>query len=159
MSITLKTASKSFTIDKKNVKGSQYLSELVEAGESEITLPSDVPEVSVDLVLEWLGEHSEVPLPRIERPLTKPLAEVLAKEFDKNFLKKVIPDETKPALLLALVKAANVLAIKDLTQFGAAAIASIVRNRTSDELRGIFALKDDFTSDEKKALEAEKSFC
>lgn len=160
MSITLKTASgsKSITVDKKDVKGSQYITELVEAGETDIEIPSDVPEAAVDLVIEWLKQHSEVPLPRIERPLTKPLAEVLTGEFDKKFLERVVPDASNPALLIALTKAANVLTIKDLTQFGAAAIASIVRGKTAEELRAIFALKDDFTADEKKALDAEAKF-
>lgn len=158
MSITLKTASKSFTVDKKDVKGSAYIQSLIEEGETEIELPSDVPEAAIELVIEWLKEHSDNLLPRIERPLTKPLAEVLTREFDKNFLKKVIPDESSPALLIAVVKAANVLSIKDLTQFGAAAIASIVRGKKAEEIRKIFGLKDDFTEAEKAALAAEAAF-
>lgn len=135
-----------------------------DAAANTILIPDVITDYALDRVAEWVRVHSEGKrLPRLERPLTKPLRELLTAEFDKDFLNSLAPDDSgsdpkKIDELLQVAHAANVLKIADLGHLCAAEVASIVRGKSTEQLRTIFGLVDNFTPEERKVIQEEEKY-
>lgn len=113
-----------------------------------------LPNVSGDIlakVIEYCKWHYENPTPKTEENRdVRSLEDIAA--WDKEFLKV----ETKT--IFALILAANYLDIKPLLDLTCKTIALMIKNKTPDEVRKEFNIKDDWTP-EQKAQVFVQTFC
>ncbi|GMT20339.1 hypothetical protein PFISCL1PPCAC_11636, partial [Pristionchus fissidentatus] len=67
-------------------------------------------------------------------------------EWDRQFLNIDTP------VLISLLKAANTMEIKSLIDMGCKAIADLIKGKSTDEMREIFNLENDFTPEEEESI-------
>jgi S-phase kinase-associated protein 1 len=61
--------------------------------------------------------------------------------------------------LFELILAANYLEIKPLQDLTCATVASLIKGKTPEEIRGIFGLVNDFTPEEEAQVIEENKWC
>mmetsp|Transcript_13043 Transcript_13043/g.40180 ORF Transcript_13043/g.40180 Transcript_13043/m.40180 type:complete len:160 (+) Transcript_13043:152-631(+) len=72
--------------------------------------------------------------------------------WNKEFIKVDIPT------LFKIIMAANFMDIKGLLDLGCFTVASKIRDRTPEEIRDVFGIKNDFSQEEEEDLKKENSW-
>jgi S-phase kinase-associated protein 1 len=137
------------TIDEKSAQRSQLLKGLVQdfQGENEIPMP-DIRGDVLKKVVEYLVHYKDTEPKEIPKPLpTNNLSEV-TDEWDVNFINGIDLDTS-----FDVINAANYMDIKPLLDLSCAKIASIMKGKNADEIRGMFNIECDLTEDELKEYE------
>ena len=62
-------------------------------------------------------------------------------------------------LIFELILAANYLDIKPLLELSSAKVASIIKGKTTEEIKKTFAISNDFTPEEEKQIIEENKWC
>ncbi|KAF7794502.1 hypothetical protein EIP86_005636 [Pleurotus ostreatoroseus] len=118
---------------------------LEDLGEGDQPIP--LPNVSCSIlrkVLEYCEHHCGEPLPAVD-PGNEDYAykqTMTIDEWDSNFL------DVDQELLFQIIIAANYLEIKPLLDAGCKTVANMMRGKTTDELRIMFNIGNDFTPEE-----------
>mmetsp|Transcript_154878 Transcript_154878/g.268356 ORF Transcript_154878/g.268356 Transcript_154878/m.268356 type:complete len:101 (+) Transcript_154878:2-304(+) len=95
-----------------------------------------------------------VPVSEIQKPLrSTDLRECGASDWDADYVD--IPQE----LLFELVLAANSLNIKSLLDLLCAKVASMIKGKTTEEIRKQFNIVNDFTPEEEAQAREENRWC
>ena len=126
---------------------------LEEQDEKEVTIP--VPNVDLHTlkkVIEYCELHWNKPAVEIEQPLKGHIEDVIS-EDDKKFLVMENSD------LLLVMMASNYLIIKDLLALTAAKIASMIKGKSTEAIREMFGIENDFTKEEEAELRKENEWC
>eukprot|EP00188_Purpureofilum_apyrenoidigerum_P005157 Plantae.Rhodophyta-Purpureofilum_apyrenoidigerum.ctg6435.p1 GENE.Plantae.Rhodophyta-Purpureofilum_apyrenoidigerum.ctg6435~~Plantae.Rhodophyta-Purpureofilum_apyrenoidigerum.ctg6435.p1 ORF type:complete len:160 (-),score=48.41 Plantae.Rhodophyta-Purpureofilum_apyrenoidigerum.ctg6435:327-806(-) len=74
------------------------------------------------------------------------------KNWNKEFIKVDIPT------LFKIILAANFMDIKGLLDLGCSTVANKIQDRTPEEIREVFGIKNDFTQEEEDDLKKENSW-
>ena len=100
-------------------------------------------------------EHYRTSVPKeISRPLkNNNLAQHGVEEWDVNFIDMGSVDE-----IIDIVVAANFLGIEPLLVLGCAKIASLIKGKSTEEIREIFNIVNDFTPEEENQLREENKW-
>lgn len=114
----------------------------------------DLPNISagmLELVLEYLNHYQDPELspPVIEKPLKTANFSVLVPEWDFMFVEK--PHE----VLFELILTANYLDIPGLLELSSAKVASMIKDRTPEEIRSTFNIVNAFTPEEEAQIREE----
>lgn len=141
-------------ISEKAVQRSQLVKGILE------DYPDD-PEVPVNNVkskiLEKLKiylEHYENSEPKdIERPLSSQNFKDCVEEWDYNFI------DVELDTVFEIILAANYMDIKSLLELASAKIASIIKGKTTEEIRTVFNIQSDFTQEEENQIIEENKWC
>jgi len=121
---------------------------------------ADISSPILMLIMQWLDHYSQPGLqpPKIERPLRTPLTQILS-DFDKSFVygRLILNDDEKQnENLLKVINGAYFLNIQPLRDLGCAALADIIKTKSSEEeMRALFGVKEPFTEEDWKRLEAD----
>ena len=75
-------------------------------------------------------------------------------EFDAEFVAKL-----DQATLFELILAANYMDIKSLLDLTCAKVASMIKNKSPEEIRKTFGIVNDFTPEEEASWREEKNWC
>ena len=104
-------------------------------------------------IKEYL-EHYENDEPKeIDRPLPSNNFKDCVQEWDYNFI------DTDLDLIFELILGANYMDIKPLLELASAKVASIIKGKTTEEIRKTFNITNDFTPEEEQQILEENKWC
>ncbi|KAI1731282.1 skp1 family, dimerization domain-containing protein [Ditylenchus destructor] len=116
-------------------------------------MPAVKPEI-FQKVIEWTANHIGMPDPEVkEDPATRVRTWFTMDEYENKFF-------DLPVYVFAeLLTAANYLDIKHLYLYGCQKLAERIKDKTNEEIREMFGLKDDLTPEEKEEVKRENVWC
>ncbi|XP_055627419.1 S-phase kinase-associated protein 1-like [Toxorhynchites rutilus septentrionalis] len=124
---------------------------LEEFGLGESDEPIPLPNLSsgvLQKVLQWAEHHKNDP-PLVERRrIIVPIIDEID-PWDAEFF------NVDQVMLYELIMAANYLEIKALLDTGCQTVANLIENKSPEEIRATFNIKNDFTSAELEAIHQE----
>ena len=91
----------------------------------------------------------------VKKPLVGTVDDLID-DWDKAFLYTDLiqgKDERKHDLLIRVLNASHFLQVTDLLLLGGCALATIIKGKTTEQLRDVFGLVDDFTDEERAELD------
>eukprot|EP00762_Andalucia_godoyi_P003615 ANDGO_00749.mRNA.1 E3 ubiquitin ligase complex SCF subunit sconC len=124
------------------------LEELPEDGEVEPIPVTEVASSVLPRIISFMEYHADNPMPEIEKPLRTTVDDVVG-DFDREFVN--VDDET----LFRTVLGANYLTIDPLLDLTCAKIATLLKNKTPEEIRQRFNIENDFSPEEEARLREE----
>jgi S-phase kinase-associated protein 1 len=148
--ITLKSSDgETFEIDETVALESQTIKHMIEdnCADSGIPIPNITGQILAK-VIEYCKKHAEVASSEEEKPRN----EDDLKAWDKDFI------NVDQATLFELILAANYLNIRNLLDLTCQAVADSIKDKTPEEIRKIFNIKNDFTPEEEEELRRENSW-
>ena len=143
----------------------------------EVQVEVSVAEKSVLIkgLIDDSGTEEQVPLPNVKRPI---LEKVI--EFCKHIKDNAVPEIEKPLrntdmatvvdawyanyinveqeMLFELIMASNYLDIKPLLELSCAKVASMIKNKSIQEIRKFFNIENDFTPEEEQQIMEENKW-
>lgn len=145
---------KKFEIDEAVARKSQLLKNIIDGkvlltsdtgAEEEIFLPN-VKGTVLDRVVEYCQHYKDSEPKEIEKPLPKNTLTDLVSPWDDNFIN--LPHED----ILDLILASNYLDIKPLLELSCAKVATLIKNKSPEEIRETFGIINDFTPEEEAQI-------
>jgi S-phase kinase-associated protein 1 len=112
-------------------------------------------------VISYMEHHENNKAEPIEKPLKVKIDDVIS-EWDKAFLFTELikdHDEKQHEVLINVIMAANFLNIKDLLDLTCAAVAGMVNGKTTEQIRTLFNIVNDFSPEEEARLKEEAKWC
>eukprot|EP01006_Ploeotia_vitrea_P024579 TRINITY_DN57409_c0_g1_i1.p1 TRINITY_DN57409_c0_g1~~TRINITY_DN57409_c0_g1_i1.p1 ORF type:complete len:202 (+),score=15.78 TRINITY_DN57409_c0_g1_i1:33-608(+) len=151
---------KDYVVPKPAAALSGLVKDLMEdqTGNEETRIP--VPSVNshtLGYVVKYMQHHADHPAKPIEKPLRGSIKDHIS-QWDRDYLFTELienGDETKHALFLDVMRAANFLNVKDLLDLTCACLASMVMYKSVEEIRTLFNITNDFTPEEEARLKKE----
>ena len=104
-------------------------------------------------VIEFLIHYKEEPMTKIEKPLKSSNMNEVVQEWYVKFVN--VEQET----LFELILAANFMDILPLLELSCATVASMIKGKTSEEIRQHFNIVNDFTPAEEAQVHEENKWC
>ncbi|XP_047333016.1 SKP1-like protein 1B [Impatiens glandulifera] len=135
---------------------SQTLKHMIEDDCANNTIP--IPNVNSKIlakVLEFCNKHGEAILRSEEFSCNQELKisfEEELKKFDSEFL------QVDQGTLFDLIMASNYLEIQELLDLACETVASMIKGKKPEEIRKMFNIKNDFTTEEEEELLKENSW-
>ena len=118
--------------------------------DDEIPLPNVTTRI-LGMILDYCTYHKDNPVKAISKPLvSENLLECGVSEWDVDFV-----NIDNKEVLFALIVAANYLDIAALLDLTCAKVASMIKNKTTEEIRKEFNIVNDFTPEEEKTIREE----
>eukprot|EP00588_Corethron_pennatum_P014130 CAMPEP_0194267272 /NCGR_PEP_ID=MMETSP0169-20130528/1849_1 /TAXON_ID=218684 /ORGANISM="Corethron pennatum, Strain L29A3" /LENGTH=166 /DNA_ID=CAMNT_0039008091 /DNA_START=167 /DNA_END=667 /DNA_ORIENTATION=+ len=121
-------------------------------GEHEIPLPN-VKATVLAKVIDFCTRHAREPMNEIEKPLKSGVMSDLVDKWFAQFI------DVEQVLLFELVLAANYMDIKPLLDLSCAAVASMIKGKSAEEIRKIFNISNDFSPEEEAQVREENKWC
>ena len=121
-------------------------------GATEIPLPN-VKAVVLKKVIEFCEHHLEEPMSDIEKPLTSAAMGDVVQSWYAEFV------NLEQTLLFELILAANYMDIKPLLDLTCATAASMIKEKTPEEIRSTFNITNDFSPEEEAQVREENKWC
>eukprot|EP01040_Poterioochromonas_malhamensis_P005252 gene5252-5632_t len=118
----------------------------------EIPLPN-VKSSILAKVIEFCQQHKANPMEEIEKPLKSSNMHEVVDEWYANFV------SVEQEVLFELILAANYMDIKPLLDLTCATVASMIKGRTTEEIRRQFNIVNDFTPEEEAQVMEENKWC
>ena len=120
--------------------------------ESEVPL-NNVKSNILKKIKEYL-EHYENEEPKpIDRPLPSQNFKECVEDWDFKFI------DVELDLIFELILGANYMDIKPLLELASAKVASIIKGKTTEEIRKTFNIENDFTPEEEQQILEENKWC
>ena len=140
-------------ITKKVAQGSTYIKNDIEAYPDHSEYPLTIKGDLLMKIKEYLEHHLTEAPENIPTPLPDGNFKKYVSDFDYNFT------NLDPNTVAELLLAANTLDIQPLLTLTAAKIASFMKGKTTEEMREIFKIENDFTPEEYKKYQEENQWC
>jgi S-phase kinase-associated protein 1 len=118
----------------------------------EIPLPN-VKTFILSKVIEFLSHYKGEPMTEIEKPLKSSNMNEVVQEWYADFV------NVEQEILFELILAANFMDIKPLLELSCATVASMVKGKTTEEIRQHFNIVNDFTPAEEAQIREENKWC
>jgi S-phase kinase-associated protein 1 len=118
----------------------------------EIPLPNIKASV-LQKVIEFCTHYIEDPMNEIQKPLKSSIMGEVVQQWYADFVNVEQP------MLFELVLAANYMDIKPLLDLTCAAVASMIKGKTTEEIRETFNITNDFSPEEEAQLREENRWC
>ena len=120
--------------------------------------PGTLPFESLTKVVELFQEHERQGLPRLlPVPIAKPLSSSNPQDFlppiCSTFIQGLSQEELFEVILIS-----NQLELSDLLDIGSAAVASMIRGRTPEEIRTMFNISNEFNPEDEAQVAAENQW-
>ena len=105
-------------------------------------------------IVEYLLHYQNENPPEIEKPLKKQNFKDCVPEWDYNFI------DVELDVIFEIILGANYMNIQSLLDLGTAKVASIIRDKKTEEMRKMFNITETgFTDEELKEIEEESKYC
>ena len=104
-------------------------------------------------IVEYLEHYKDTEPKEIERPLPSQNFKECVDEFDFNFT------EIDLDMIFEIILASNYLDIKPLQELASAKVASILKGKTTEEIRRTFGITNEFTPEEEQQIIEENKWC
>jgi len=118
----------------------------------EIPLPNIKSSILVK-VIEFLTHYKEELMTDIEKPLKSSNMNEVVQEWYADFV------NVEQEILFELILAANFMDIKPLLDLTCATVASMIKEKTPEEIRQHFSIVNDFTPAEEAQIREENKWC
>jgi len=118
----------------------------------EIPLPN-VKSSILAKVIEFCQHYKLNPMEEIEKPLKSANMHEVVDEWYANYV------AVEQEVLFELILAANYMDIKPLLDLTCATVASMIKGRTTEEIRRQFNIVNDFTPEEEAQVMEENKWC
>eukprot|EP01040_Poterioochromonas_malhamensis_P005250 gene5250-5630_t len=152
--ILLSQEEESFNVPEEVAKMSELVKSMIDEGAGEDEIPiSQVKSSILVKVIEFCQHYIAHPMEEIEKPLKSLNMHELVDEWYANFI------SVEQQVLFDLILAANYMDIEPLSDLGCAAMASMIKGRTPEELRRQFNIVNDFTPEEEAQVMEENKWC
>ena len=138
-------------VSRKAAEMSRLIKEMLEEDEDdrpEIPLPN-VQRSALLKVAEFCEKHAVDPMPQISRPIKSTDMKVVVGEWDASYI------DMEDRELFDVILAANYLDIPDLLDLGCAKIASIIKDKTPDEIKDRFQIDKNSTPEDDEQVRRE----
>jgi len=119
--------------------------------DEEIPLPN-VKKAILDKVIEYCMHLRNNSPPDIEKPLRSSNISDVTSEWYANFI------NLDQDMLFEMILAANYLDVKSLLELSCAKIASLIKNKSVQEIRKFFMIENDFTPEEESQIMEENKW-
>ena len=153
--IMISSDGQKFEISAKAAMRSQIVKENI-IGNNQEEIEFKVNNIKGDIlkkVVEYL-EHYENEEPKeIERPLPSLNFQECVDEWDYNFIDIYLDT------IFEIILASNYLDISPLLELASAKIASVIKGKTTEELRQTFGIQNEFTPEEEQQIIEENKWC
>ena len=146
--ILISSDSKTFEISAKAAKRSKLIKESIEDSKEDI-VEFQVNNVKSDVlkkVVEYLEHYKDEEPKEIEKPLPSADFKECVGEWDYNCMD--IPLDS----IFEIILASNYLDIPPLLELASAKNASIIKGKTTQEIRGTYGIINDFTPEEEQQI-------
>ncbi len=113
--------------------------------------PIQLPDIKYDIlkkVVEYLMYYKDKTPKEIPKPMPSANLSEVIDEWDVNFINSIDLDN-----VFDLINAANYMDISSLLDLSCAKIASLMKNKTAQEIRTMFNIECDLTDEELKEYE------
>ena len=137
------------TLDEKSASRSTVIKGLLQDFQEDRDIP--MPEVRGDVlkkIVEYLIHYRDNEPKDIPKPLPSANLLEVTDEWDVNFINSIDLDTT-----FDIINAANYMDIKSLLDLACAKVASVMKNKTAEEIRNMFNIECDLTEEELKEYE------
>ena len=153
--IMISSDGQKFEISAKAAMRSQIVKENI-IGNNQEEIEFKVNNIKGDIlkkVVEYL-EHYENEEPKeIERPLPSLNFQECVDEWDYDFI------DIDLDTIFEIILASNYLDISPLLELASAKIASVIKGKTTEELRQTFGIQNEFTPEEEQQIIEENKWC
>ncbi|EWC86595.1 hypothetical protein PFNF54_04611 [Plasmodium falciparum NF54] len=126
--------------------------EVMTAEEDTIPLPN-IKTPILKKIIEYMEYHINNPADEIPKPLITSNLQDVVSSWDFDFV------NTDKETLYELIEASNYLDIKPLLDLTCGKIASMMKDKTTEEIRAEFDIVNDFTREEEKQIREENRWC
>lgn len=144
-----------FIVDKYTASMSTVILNILEvmtAEEDTIPLPN-IKTPILKKIIEYMEYHINNPAEEIPKPLITSNLQDVVSSWDYDFV------STDKETLYELIEASNYLDIKPLLDLTCGKIASMMKDKTTEEIRAEFDIVNDFTREEEKQIREENRWC
>ena len=132
---------------------SRLIESIIEINPDSTEIPLKLKSEILKKVKEYLEHYKDKEPLEIERPLPSNNFKECVDEWDYNFT------DIGLDIIFELILASNYLDIKSLLELGSAKISSILKGKTTEELKNIFNITNDFTPEEEQQIIEENKWC
>uniref|UniRef100_A0A7S1B338 Uncharacterized protein n=1 Tax=Corethron hystrix TaxID=216773 RepID=A0A7S1B338_9STRA len=116
--------------------------------ETEVPLMNVSAEI-LKMVIKFCEHYIKDPMNNIEKPIPSSNMKDMVQDWYAEFID---PKNLAQKVLFEVILAANYMEIAPLLELGTAAVASMMRGRTAEEIRETFNIEDDLTDEEKQEI-------
>eukprot|EP01007_Sphenomonas_quadrangularis_P000369 NODE_1214_length_951_cov_205.000000_g1014_i0.p2 GENE.NODE_1214_length_951_cov_205.000000_g1014_i0~~NODE_1214_length_951_cov_205.000000_g1014_i0.p2 ORF type:complete len:211 (+),score=54.07 NODE_1214_length_951_cov_205.000000_g1014_i0:32-634(+) len=155
-----------YSVSRDAAKMSGLIKDMLEDQDDDRTGETIIPVPNVNgrtlkYVIQYMEHHWNNRPEPIEKPLKGKIEDVIS-EWDKKFLFTDLikdGDEKQHELLIDCIMAANFLNTKELLELTCAAVASMIKGKTPEQIRTLFNIENDFTPEEEEKIREENRWC
>ena len=104
-------------------------------------------------IIEYLVHYESTEPKEIDRPLPSQNFKECVDEWDNNYI------DVELDMIFEIILGANYMDIKPLLELASAKVASIIKGKTTDEIRKTFNITNDFTPEEEQQIIEENKWC
>ena len=136
-------------IDIESAKQSELLLGMIgDNSKPDLSIPLDVKSDILKKIVEYLTHYKSTDPKSIPKPLPSSNLSDSIDEWDINFINGIELDN-----LSDLINGANYMSVNSLLDLACAKIASLIKDKTVEEMRTMFNIKCDLSEEELKKLE------
>ena len=114
---------------------------------------NEVDEKMAEKVKEYLGHFNGNAPPEIEKPLKSNNIKNVTDEWSANFMNRMSFDD-----IISLSEASNYMGINCLLDSCSSKIASLIKDKSEEEIKKEFKIKQSFTEEEKNKIRKENKW-
>ena len=134
-------------ISNKAVQRSVLVKGIIEDYPDDAEVPlNNVKSNILKKIKEYLEHYENTEPKEIERPLPSQNFKECVDEWDNNYI------NVKINMILYLILGANYMDIKPLLELASSKVASIIKSKTTEEIRKTFNIINDFTPEEEQQI-------
>ncbi len=155
--------SEEFPCLREAAKMSTLLKDVLDDDPSSVVQRVDIPNVNkktMPYVIQYMEHHWNNPVQPIEKPLKHHVTELVS-DWDKKFLMTDLikgGNEMEHDMLVETTMAANFFGIKDLLDLTCAAMASMIRGKSPEEIRNLLRIANDLSPEEEQRIREENQW-
>ena len=141
-------------ISSKAVQRSVLVKGIIEDYPDNAEVPLNNVKSNILLEIKEYLDHYENQEPKsIERPLPSQNFQDCVDDWDFKYI------DVEKDLIFELILGANYMDIKPLLELASAKVASIIKGKTTEEIRKTFGIQNDFTPEEEQQILEENKWC
>ncbi len=145
---------KEFTISKAAAELSVLLKSTMQDFEGDVVVPlSEIDEKTTGRIVEYLNNFNGKIPPEIEKPLKSAVMKEITDEWSANFIDAFALEE-----LVDITVASNFMEIQPLLDISCAKIASLIKDKSEEEIFQMFGVTETFTEEEKAKIRDENKW-
>ena len=143
-----------FEISSKAVQKSVLVKGIIEDYPDDAEVPlNNVKGNILQKIKEYLEHYENEEPKQIEKPLPDKKFEECVDSWDFKYI------DVELELIFELILGANYMDIKPLLELASAKVASLIKGKSTEEIRKLFGIQNDFTPEEEQQIQEENKWC